>query len=99
MPPVPVLKRHYLLEQKCPQLAFDYAESTEMPNLMNYYPCSRNFEESSLHWDAGGVFAPDTLEGYDGITLFLLPIETLVELECTYTLSGGEYLALERAEV
>ena len=87
-----------LLKRKCPRYFLDKDEVSGETYFMNHCRCGARLDDHFVHSGRGAAFMPDTPEGYEHITLFRLPIGEPIEIECCFTLGGGEYLNVAQAE-
>ena len=87
-----------LLKKKCPSYFLDKEEYSEQRYLMNHCNCGAQLDDDVTHGDIGAAFVPATPEGLGHITLFRLPIDDEIPIECSYILGGGEYLNVAQAE-
>jgi hypothetical protein len=87
-----------LLKAKVPGYYLDQAEGEDTPYLMNHCPCGARLDDEQLHGDVGAAFWPDTPEGFTAFRLFLLPLTEPIPVDCSYTIGGGEYLSIAKAE-
>ena len=71
----------------------------DKPYLMNHCRCGARLDDDYLHGDVGAAFSPATRGGIGQIRLFKLLIAEPIELKCSYTLGGGEYLDFGKGEL
>jgi hypothetical protein len=93
--PQPILA---LLKTKLPGYYLDHTEEGETPYLMNHCPCGAKLDDDFLHGDVGAAFWPDTPEGFAVFRLIRLPVEEPIPIVCSYSIGGGEYLSIAKAE-
>jgi hypothetical protein len=87
-----------LLKQKCPGYFMDKDDDADGAYLMNHCACGARLDDDFLHGDVGAAFSPETPEGFGHITLFRLPIDASIPVQCSYVLGGGEYLKFAEAQ-
>lgn len=88
-----------LLKRNCPGYYLDQEEEgDDRPYLMNHCRCGAKLDDDYLQGDVGAAFWPDTPEGFAAFRLFRLPIAEPIAIECAYTIGGGEYLSIDKAE-
>jgi hypothetical protein len=92
--PEPVLT---MLRTRCPSYYLDRADPEEAAYLMNHCRCGARLDDDYVNGDIGAAFWPDTPEGYGTFTLFRLPLDEAIPVECSIMLGGGEYLDLANA--
>jgi hypothetical protein len=87
--PQPILA---LLKTKLPSYYLDRTEEGEPLYLMNHCRCGAKLDDDFVFGDVGAAFWPDTPEGFGDFRLLKLPINKPVEITCSYSIGGGDYL-------
>jgi hypothetical protein len=78
-----------LLTEHCPGWRFDQEQPSEPAYLMNHcHRCGAKLTDSYTHAEPGSAFYPTSPDECCNISVFLLPVEDEVSLECSWS-SGG----------
>lgn len=87
--PQPILT---LIKTKLPSYYPDRDHEGESPYLMNHCRCGAKLDDDFVCGDVGAAFWPDTPEGFEAFRILKLPMKNPIEIVCSYTIGGGEYL-------
>lgn len=85
-----------LLTSRCPGYFFDEDEMSDSPYLMNHCRCGAKFDDTELHGDVGGAFAPSSPAGFARIQVTRLPFDEPFPVKSSYAIGGGEYLKIDK---